>query len=82
VTVGDVTIQVVSAADDARGHRIEATRFLPGGRLIVGAWQGPPTTGLWSPEDGSRSWSLPPLADPPDAEFLAALAADPAMLPG
>lgn len=81
VTVNDVAVQVVSATDVERGRRVEATRFLVGGRLVVGAWQGPLMVDLWHIDDGSVSWWLPPLTELPADDLLAALAADPAMLP-
>jgi hypothetical protein len=80
--VGGVPIRVVSYVDPRRGRVVEATRFLRGGRLIVGASQGVSTDlqrylgpGVYQP-DG-------PLADPPiGPDRAAALAADPAMVTG
>ena len=77
-----VTIRVVSYVDSKRGRVVEATRFLRGGWLIVGASQGVSTDlqrflgpGVYQP-DG-------PLPDPPlGADRVAALAADPAMVVG
>jgi hypothetical protein len=82
--IDDVTVRVVTLTDQDRGQKFEATRFLAGGRLVVGAWQGSPgwyPPSLWAP-DGQVTWSRPPLAAPLlDARAVAGLAADPAMLP-
>ena len=62
---------------------MEATRFLDGGRLVVGAWQGP-ATGLspWVGVSADYVLAWPTLATMPlGGDELAALAADPAMLP-
>jgi hypothetical protein len=77
-----VWIRVVTLTDPVRGQKLEATRFLAGGRLVVGSWQGPPADPMlrWTAE-GHLSWWRPPLAEPLlDAATVAALAADPAML--
>lgn len=88
--VGGVPIRVVSTAGSGRGRMIEATRFLDGGRLVVAAWQGVPVDWLDYPEAerwsravaGEAVWSRPPLPAPLlDADRVAAIAADPAMLP-
>lgn len=81
VTVGDVTVRVVTATVEDRGQRIEATRFLPGGRLVVGAWQGPPAPDEWWAHSELAVWYRAPLLEPPATELLAGLAADPGMLP-
>ena len=82
VDVGDVLIQIITAVDGRRGQKVEATRFLAGGRLVVGGWQGPPMVDVWPPDDVTPGWWLPPLAQAPSVELLSDLAADPAMLPG
>ena len=86
-TIGGVAVRVVTVTDATRGQKIEATRFLAGGRLVVGSWQGPPgeraqyPASLWEP-DGQFTWWRPPLTEPLlDITAVAALAADPAMLP-
>ena len=80
--VAGVPIRVVTYVDPRRGRVVEATRFLDGGRLIVGASEGVSTDlrrylgpGVYQP-DG-------PLPAPPiGPDRAAALAADPAMVPG
>lgn len=81
MTVDGVTVRLVVSTDPERGQRVEVTRFLAGGRLVVGAWQ------ALAPVDagevgGPPVWLLMPLADPIDPDVLVALATDPAMLPG
>jgi hypothetical protein len=81
--VNEIPLQVVTSTET--GHpllRIEVTRFLPGGRLVVGAWQGVVVPQAWTYDDAhAQSWLLQPLAEPVDIQILTALAADPAMLP-
>lgn len=88
--VGEVPVRVVTTTGEGRGRVIEATRFLDGGRLVVAAWQGVPVDWLDYPEAerwsravaGEAVWSRPPLPAPLlDAARVAAIAADPAMLP-
>ncbi|HLT09466.1 MAG TPA: hypothetical protein VK028_01505 [Micromonosporaceae bacterium] len=88
--VGEVPIRVVTTTGEGRGRVVEATRFLDGGRLVVAAWQGVPVDWLDYPDAerwsravaGEAVWSRPPLPAPLlDADRVAAIAADPAMLP-
>ena len=79
--LGGIPIRIVTYTDPQRGQVIEATRFLREGRLTVGADQGVPSdlrrylgTEIYQPGQ-----SLPGL--PVDADGIATLAADPAMLP-
>ncbi|HEY7222737.1 MAG TPA: hypothetical protein VH561_03865 [Micromonosporaceae bacterium] len=79
VAVGGVTLALTSGT--GLGAGVEATRFLLGGRLVVGASRFPPGD-EGEPGLGADAWIRPPLAAPPlDPAALAALAADPAMLP-
>lgn len=81
LTVDGVQLNVFVAEDPLRGHLVAVTRFLPGGRLVVGAWQAPVAVDLWQTESREPVWYVKPLAEPPSAAFLAGLAADPEMLP-
>jgi hypothetical protein len=77
--VKGVQIRVIVAADAAHGQVIEATRFLSGGWLIVGAAQGPsPGPREYTGVDAHTLPLAVPLLDPAG---VAALAADPATLP-
>jgi hypothetical protein len=74
-------------ADPYGMRKIEATRYLAGGRLIVGVWQATPADPAALPAElrtpsSPVVWLRPPLTELPlDTAALAALAADPAMLP-
>jgi hypothetical protein len=88
-SVDGVAVRLVVAVDPHRGQVIQATRFLDGGRLIVGAWQGTPldpiewavmggTASQFLAESGARTaWQRPPL----DPVQVAEIAGDPAMVP-
>lgn len=75
--VGGVAIRVVSGTNPRYGKVFEATRYLNGGRLIVGAQQG--TTADWL--SGATARPLPLLTPLLDDAAIALLAGDPAMLP-
>jgi hypothetical protein len=82
IALGGAIVRVVTMTDGKRGKKVEATRFLTGGRLVVGAWQSPSIdlASLTSAEH--VVWPHPPMDEPPlDPQAVAALAADPAMLP-
>ena len=80
--VNRATVRVVTRTDATRGRQIEATRFLAGGRLVVGTWQGPPDDPTRMLDfEGRVTWWRPPLdGQLLDVDTVAGLAADPAML--
>ena len=73
-------LRVVTSTHPLRGQHVGVTRLVPGGRLVVGAWQTVLGVEEWTPE-GGRVWLVVPLRKPVDPHVLTALAADPAMLP-
>jgi hypothetical protein len=79
-SVNDVVVRVVTSTHRLRGQHAEVTRLVPGGRLVVGAWQTALGVEQRAPE-GGRTWLVVPLRKPVDPRVLTALAADPAMLP-
>ncbi|MFD0742190.1 hypothetical protein ACFQ1L_10155 [Phytohabitans flavus] len=90
ITVNGVPIMVTREHDAERGEVISAVRYLDGGHLFVSSAQGlapyvpdgnrPPDAADNQP--GEKEEHRPPLAAPPlTAQQVAALAADPAMLP-
>jgi hypothetical protein len=90
IVVGGVPIQVVTSWDAERGQEITATRFLRGGALSVISWQGVPTYEADSevpadahgkPDRSGQQAHRPMLPAPMlEAQQVAALAGDPAML--